>query len=277
MTVVPEPADLDLANHLSSVLSGPLGAALATTILALADAAAVISTLVANGPLAGSLGEETGEANADGDRRKQLDILANERILANLKQTPTAFFASEEEDVILALDPGGKLAVAVDPLDGSSNIDVNVSIGTIFSIFAASAEGASASFFRPGREQIAAGYFVYGPHTALVLTTGDGVQLFVLDRAVMAFRMVRSRVSIPREAVEFAINTSNYRHWFEPVQNLYRRLRRRSGRTAWQGFQYAMGGFARGGNPSHLYPRRCVPVPGRPPGRIRTRTLATGL
>ncbi len=222
MTVDPEVSEarpgLDLAGHLASVLGGPLGAALATAILSLADAAAVISTLVAKGPLAGSLGAETGEANSDGDRRKQLDVMANEQILDNLKRTPTAFFASEEEDVILALDPGGVLAVAVDPLDGSSNIDVNVSIGTIFSIFAASADGASASFFRPGREQIAAGYFVYGPHTALVLTTGDGVQLFVLDRAAMAFRMVRSRLTIPREAVEFAINTSNYRHWFEPVQ-----------------------------------------------------------
>jgi fructose-1,6-bisphosphatase I len=188
------------------------------TGLALADAAAVIATILAKGPLAGSLGAETGEANFDGDRQKRLDVLANEQILANLKQTPTAFFASEEEDVILALDPSGRLAVAVDPLDGSSNIDVNVSIGTIFSIFVASPDGASASFFRPGREQIAAGYFVYGPHTALVLTTGDGVQLFVFDRAVMGFRMARSRVAIPLEAVEFAINTSNYRHWFEPVR-----------------------------------------------------------
>jgi fructose-1,6-bisphosphatase I len=222
MTVAQEPAERstggDLATHLSSTLSGPLGEALTTTILRLADAAAVISTLVSEGPLAGSLGGETGEANSDGDRQKQLDVLANEQILASLKQTPTAFFASEEEDVIIALDPGGMLAVAVDPLDGSSNIDVNVSIGTIFSIFVASPDGASASFFRPGREQIAAGYFVYGPHTALVLTTGDGVQLFVLDRAVMAFRMARSRVTIPLEAVEFAINSSNSRHWFGPVQ-----------------------------------------------------------
>ncbi len=209
---------MDLATHLDTNLNSAHGAALSATILALADAAAIISMLVAEGPLAGSLGAETGEANCDGDRQKQLDVLANEQILACLKRTPTAFFASEEEDVILAMDPSGTLAVAVDPLDGSSNIDVNVSIGTIFSIFAASQDGASASFFRPGREQIAAGYFVYGPHTALVLTTGDGVQLFVLDRDVMRFRLARSGLTIPPEATEFAINTSNYRHWFEPVQ-----------------------------------------------------------
>ena len=223
MTVEPDPAEpsrgLDLASHLSLNLSGRLGGALATTILAMADAAAVISTLVARGPLAGSLGAETGEANSDGDQQKQLDVLANDQILAALKRTPTAYFASEEEDVILTLAPDGTLAVAVDPLDGSSNIDVNVSVGTIFSIFAASLDGASASFFRPGRDQIAAGYFVYGPHTALVLTTGDGVDLFVLDRDAMGFRLARSRVTIPLEAKEFAINSSNYRHWFEPVQN----------------------------------------------------------
>jgi fructose-1,6-bisphosphatase I len=222
MTTGSEPAEAscgrDLATHLSLTVSDTVGAALTTTILALADAAAVISTIVAQGPFAASLDAETGESNADGDRQKQLDVLANDQILASLKRTPTAFFASEEEDVILALDPDGKLAVAVDPLDGSSNIDVNVSIGTIFSIFAASPDGASASFFRPGREQIAAGYFVYGPHTALVLTTGDGVDLFVLDRAAMGFRLARSRVTIPLEAKEFAINSSNYRHWFEPVQ-----------------------------------------------------------
>jgi fructose-1,6-bisphosphatase I len=207
-----------LAAYLALSLNDGLGGELATTILALANAAAVISTLVAHGPLVGSLEADTGESNADGDRQKHLDVLANEQILASLMGTPTAFFASEEEDTILTLNPEGKLAVAVDPLDGSSNIDVNVSIGTIFSIFAASADGASASFFRPGREQIAAGYFVYGPHTALVLTTGDGVRLFVLDRALMGFRLVRSRVTIPLETREFAINSSNYRHWFEPVQ-----------------------------------------------------------
>ncbi len=207
-----------LADHLASTLVGDLATRLAGAILALAEAAKAISALVARGPLAGALGGEVGATNADGDSQKRLDVLANEAVLAALNTTETAYFASEEEEAILTLHSGGALAVAVDPLDGSSNIDVNVSIGTIFSIFAASSDGASASFFRPGSEQLAAGYFVYGPHTALVLTTGNGVDLFVLDRDAGVFRFARSTLTIPLEAREFAINTSNYRHWFGPVQ-----------------------------------------------------------
>jgi fructose-1,6-bisphosphatase I len=207
-----------LANHLAGTLQGDLNRPLADAILALADAAMTISALVARGPLAGRLGLDIGAANADGDAQKRLDVLANDAVLAALNRSSVAYFASEEEAAILTLVPGGALAIAVDPLDGSSNIDVNVSIGTIFAIFPASADGATASFFRSGSEQLAAGYFVYGPHTALVLTTGRGVDLFVLDREAGGFRFARANLTIPIEAREFAINTSNYRHWFDPVQ-----------------------------------------------------------
>ncbi len=208
----------DLGAYLVKT-SARLGSAdVAQVVLKLAAAAIEIGALVARGPLGGPLGADTGTVNSDGDLQKQLDEVANGFVLTALRETPAAYFASEEEDAILTLNPNGTLAIAVDPLDGSSNIDVNVSIGTIFSIFAASPNGATASFFRPGHEQVAAGYFVYGPHTALVLTTGTGVDLFVLDRQTGSFRLARTAIAIPGAAKEFAINASNYRHWFEPIK-----------------------------------------------------------
>ncbi len=200
------------------ISAGGIKASVAHAVIALAEGAVVISDLIARGPLAGSLGAITGEANADGDDQKELDVQANEAILSGLNGTSTAYYASEEEDVILTLDPDGDLAIAVDPLDGSSNIDANVSIGTIFSVLPASVEGASASFFRPGREQLAAGYVIYGPHTALLLTLGDGVDLFVLDPASRQFIRARTQLTISPTTREYAINASNYRHWTAPVR-----------------------------------------------------------
>ena len=189
------------------------------------------------------------------------------------REHSTAYFASEEEDVILTLDPAGVLAVAVDPLDGSSNIDINASVGTIFSVFPASGDGATASFFRPGAEQLAAGYFVYGPHTDLVLTTGDGVHLFVLDRAPrLPARPLR--VAIPRSAREFAINTSNYRHWFEPVRAFVDECL--AGAEGPRGGPISTcDGWRRHGRgrPPHLHPRRHLSLSGRPPPRLRSGRL----
>ena len=193
-------------------------AAVTDVILALCDAAQSIARLLAKGPLGGSLGAETGQDNSDGDSQKALDVLANDHVVRVLEPAPVRYLASEEEDAILTLREDAPLAVAVDPLDGSSNIDVNVSVGTIFSVYTASKEGASASFFRPGSEQIAAGYFVYGPHTALMLTTGDGVDLFVLDPEYRTFRLAQPALVIVPSTSEFAINASNYRHWLEPVR-----------------------------------------------------------
>lgn len=193
-------------------------ASAARTVLALAEAAANISALIALGPLAGSLGAITGDTNADGDEQKELDVQANDIILAALSGTSARYFASEEEDTILTLNADGDLALAVDPLDGSSNIDANVSIGTIFSVLPASGEGASASFFRPGRDQLAAGYVIYGPHCALVLTLGSGVDLFVLDPTSRRFIKARTGLIIPANTREYAINASNYRYWDDAVR-----------------------------------------------------------
>jgi len=191
---------------------------LAGVVTALADAGVALSRIIAGGPLSGPMEAEIGETNADGDRQRKLDVIADQLIMDTLRKTSTAYYASEEEDAILTFDPAGELAVAVDPLDGSSNIDANLPIATIFTIFPASPDGATASFFRPGVEQIAAGYILYGPHTAMLLTLGEGVAHFVLDPASQKFRLISEDVKIAPATREYAINASNYRHWFEPTR-----------------------------------------------------------
>lgn len=207
-----------LAACLHAAAGGPRQQAVGATVAALAGAAARIARLVGAGPLAGVHGSETGGTNADGDSQVALDLQANALVLEALAAAPVAYFASEEENAILTLAAEAPVSVAVDPLDGSSNVDSNVAIGTIFSIFPTEPAGATASFFRPGAEQLAAGYFIYGPHTALVLSLGAGVTLFVLDPARGEFRLARSALAVPAQTKEFAINASNYRHWFPPVR-----------------------------------------------------------
>ncbi len=214
----PEQAAQDLRVYLDQWRAGGAARApVADAVLALADAAVEIARMVRLGPLAGALGAEVGAANADGDKQRALDVLANEAVLHALQKTRTAYFASEEEDEILTLHADGALAIAVDPLDGSSNIDTNTSIGTIFSIFPASPDGATASFFRAGSEQLAAGYVIYGPQTAMALTLGEGTFIFVLDPHDV-FRLAPMRPAIPKTSREYAINASNYRFWREPVR-----------------------------------------------------------
>jgi fructose-1,6-bisphosphatase I len=211
----------DLTVFLARWRTGGEGrAGLAATVEALARASAEIAAIVRLGPLTGAmLAAETGEANSDGDRQKKLDVLANDAVLRALGVCESvAYFASEEEDEILSLRAGGDYAVAVDPLDGSSNIDANTSIGTIFSVFPASPDGATESFFRPGAEQVAAGYAIYGPYTSLVLTLGAGVELFVLGNDGR-YRRADMHLSIPKTTREYAINASNYRYWREPVRD----------------------------------------------------------
>lgn len=197
----------------------PVRRSAAKVVGALANVACKLSNKLSLGPLGGHLGADVGDHNVDGDMRKQIDVDANAMIIEALRNTPTAYYASEEEDAILTLANNGLVAVAVDPLDGSSNVDANIAVGTIFSIFPASPDGATASFLRAGSEQIASGYFIYGSHTALVLTTGNGVDLYVLDRETSTFRLARERLLITPTTREFAINASNYRHWPEPVRN----------------------------------------------------------
>ncbi len=155
--------------------------------------------------------------NSDGDGQKALDVLADEMFLDALMTTSVRHYASEEQEEVVTANPEGRLALAIDPLDGSSNIGVNVSIGTIFSIFPA-ADTPDASFMRPAREQIAAGYIIYGPQCAFVASWGKGVHVFILDPLTRRFRLSQSGLKIPADSTEFSINTANYRHWPVPVR-----------------------------------------------------------
>ena len=183
-----------------------------------------ISQAVNKGALGGVLGT-AGSENVQGEVQKKLDIIANEVLIeANEWGGHLAAMASEEMDGIYVVPnryPQGEYLLLFDPLDGSSNIDVNVSIGTIFSVLT-KPEGASGveekDFLQPGQQQVAAGYCVYGPQTTLVLTVGDGVAMFTLDREQGSFVLTEENVHIPEDTKEFAINMSNMRHWDEPVK-----------------------------------------------------------
>ncbi|MEE2774095.1 MAG: class 1 fructose-bisphosphatase [Pseudomonadota bacterium] len=194
-----------------------------SVILKIAEVAIFLSDVISLGDLRGSLFKSTG-TNADGDDQKELDVIADRAYLEAMQQSEVRFYASEEQDEVLELNDSGAVALAIDPLDGSSNIDTNVSIGSIFSLRNIS-DGSDDDphfkrnqFFGPGSEQIAAGYIIFGPQTLLVLTTGDGVQQFVLDREKRTFLLVRSRLNIPTNTHEYAVNASNYRHWSKPVR-----------------------------------------------------------
>ncbi|WP_425106336.1 class 1 fructose-bisphosphatase [Ancylobacter sp.] len=182
---------------------------IASAILALAEAGRQISELLAAGPLAGALATVRGY-HADGDSQKELDVITDDLVREALSEAPVALFGSEEADAAVPLNPAGTLAVAVDPLDGSSNIDTNATVGTIFSILPFIG---SDSLLQTGRAQLAAGFLLYGPQTALVLTVGDGTQIFTLDRASGAFVLSEERALVLPETAEYAVNGSNLRHW----------------------------------------------------------------
>lgn len=205
-----------MTNQTLQAPDGLVPEALQPVMDRLCRVAADLSMTIARGPLGGALGAEVGE-NTDGDHQKALDVMADDAFAAALPGTGVRWYASEEQDTVQPIDADGTLALAIDPLDGSSNIDVNVSIGTIFSIMPAK-DDAEASFLRPGREQIAAGYIIYGPHTGLMVTFGEGVHQFVMDPATRRFVPVDGPVTIPGDSREFAINASNMRHWTPPVR-----------------------------------------------------------
>jgi len=203
---------------------GQIPAQLRLLLEVVARACKSISQAVNKGALGGVLGS-AGSENVQGEVQKKLDIIANEVLIeANEWGGHLAAMASEEMDGIYAVPnryPQGEYLLLFDPLDGSSNIDVNVSIGTIFSVLK-KPEGDSRveekDFLQAGNKQVAAGYCVYGPQTTLVLTVGKGVAMFTLDREQGSFVLTQENVQIPPDTQEFAINMSNMRHWDEPVR-----------------------------------------------------------
>ena len=203
---------------------GHIPAQLRLLIEVVARACKRISISVNKGALGDVLGSAHSE-NVQGEVQKKLDIIANEVLIeANEWGGALAAMASEEMEGIYVVPnryPQGEYLLLFDPLDGSSNIDVNVSIGTIFSVLKKpdGHEGVSESdFLQAGNQQVAAGYCVYGPQTTLVLTVGDGVAMFTLDREQGSWVLTQDGVQIPEDTKEFAINMSNMRHWAPPMK-----------------------------------------------------------
>ncbi|HRA78793.1 MAG TPA: class 1 fructose-bisphosphatase [Burkholderiaceae bacterium] len=183
-----------------------------------------IGYAVSRGAIDGVLGD-AGSSNVQGEAQKKLDVIANEALLeANEWGGNLAAMASEEMNELYPIPhryPKGQFLLLYDPLDGSSNIDVDVSVGTIFSVLRAPdgvLDPREEHFLQPGARQVAAGYAVYGPSTLLVLTVGDGVACFTLDKEIGSWWLTVERMRIPEQTREFAINASNARHWQPPVK-----------------------------------------------------------
>ena len=204
--------------------AGRINPELRLLIEVVARAVKAISVNISKGALAGVLGE-AGTDNVQGEAQKKLDVIANEILLqANEWGGHLAAMASEEVETVHQIPfdyPKGGFLLLFDPLDGSSNIDVNISVGTIFSVLRNppdSTEPTEDDFLQPGREQVAAGYAVYGPSTQFVLTVGKGVHGFTLDREMGSFIYTQPFMTIPADTQEFAINASNARYWEPPVK-----------------------------------------------------------
>jgi fructose-1,6-bisphosphatase I len=206
---------------------GKINADLRLLIEVVARACKSIAIAIGKGGLGGEGGilGEAGSDNVQGEAQKKLDVLSNEIFLeANEWGGHLAGMASEEMELPHAIPnryPQGEYLLLFDPLDGSSNIDINVSVGTIFSVLRCP-EGADPTqadaFLQPGTQQVAAGYAVYGPTTLLILTVGDGVVCFTLDREFGTFVLTQENMQIPPDTREFAINMSNMRFWEAPVK-----------------------------------------------------------
>lgn len=214
---------------------------LTSVILTLAASCAKISALVERGELAGVLGA-TEQENVQGETQKKLDVIANDLLKDDLRLNPAvAAIASEEEDKSLSMNEGGQYLVAFDPLDGSSNIDINGQIGTIFSLlprlenFAISAEQ---QFLQAGKNQVAAGYAIYGASTQLVINLGKTTMVFTLDPDTKIFMLTQPALNIPADTQEFSINMSNQRFWFPPMRDYIQSLL--DGETGPRGKRYNM-------------------------------------
>jgi len=211
--------NLDLDAFLATVGREDETLAAAGAVLRqIASAAIEVSNLISLGQLAEGIGITVGTENCD--TQKKIDIVANEMFIDFLRDCPVAAVLSEELSLPLVLDLSAPVAVAIEPLDISSNINNATAVGTIFSIIPAIAKATDPAehFLRPGHHQIAAGFVIYGSQTSLVLTFCDGVHVFTLDRKAGVFRLAIPNLSIPQDSVEYAINASNYRHWGDSVR-----------------------------------------------------------
>lgn len=207
-----------LANYLNADASNP---ALNDVITTVTNVGKTISQLLRKGALADILGE-AGNQNVQGEEQKKLDVLANDLLLEALANNAhCAGVASEELDDATPANADGSLLVLFDPLDGSSNIDINMAVGTIFSILPYQRQGqisANSDFLQAGNQQLAAGYLLYGTSTLLALTIADNVVMFSLDPDSNDYVLIEENVQIDADTSEYAINASNYRYWQAPMQ-----------------------------------------------------------
>lgn len=207
-----------LADYLNQHAPTP---ALNDVITTVTDVGKTISQLLRKGALADILGE-AGNQNVQGEDQKKLDVLANDLLLDALaKNAHCAGVASEELDDATAANDDGSLLVLFDPLDGSSNIDINMAVGTIFSILPYDRQGQTSEnsdYLQAGNKQLAAGYLLYGTSTVLALTIADKVVMFSLDPETSDYVLIEDNVQIDADTSEYAINSSNYRYWRAPMQ-----------------------------------------------------------
>jgi len=186
-----------------------------------------IAFRVSQGELAGVLGSTLNE-NVQGEVQKKLDVIANQLLKdILLDDSSVRTVASEEEDHVVGGHPQGKFIVAFDPLDGSSNIDVNGQIGTIFTIYLARDDvpfDSDEQFSQPGVNQVCAGYVLYGPSSLLVMSTGGPTRCYTLDSTHGGYLLTNQQLSVPEQSREFAVNMANYRYWDEPTQVYFDKL-----------------------------------------------------
>ncbi|MBS4845414.1 MAG: class 1 fructose-bisphosphatase [Burkholderiales bacterium] len=220
---------ITLSQYLTTAVQNNLiDSELSALISAVAQLSKDINDKVTHGALAGVLGM-AGTDNVQGEHQKKLDVISNEIFVSGVEWTGSvAGMASEEMDDCLVTPPQfkrGKYLITFDPLDGSSNIDINAPIGTIFSITKApKGEITNESFLIPGRQQVAAGYVMYSPQTILTFSFGKGVVMFTLNMNTGDYILTKENVQIPATTEEFAINMSNMRHWAAPVKEYVKDL-----------------------------------------------------
>ena len=205
--------------------TGNLTPELSQVIETIANTCKRIDQLLQKGALAGVLGSAQHE-NVQGEEQKKLDVISNDYLIDALKVHPhVGGLASEELDEFTPAQNNGQYLVLFDPLDGSSNIDINMCVGTIFSILPAkNAVTQAEDFMQPGRDQVAAGYVLYGPSTMMALTVGSGTVFFTFDTESQEFLLTTENIQVAADTKEYAINASNQRHWEAPVQRYIEEL-----------------------------------------------------
>lgn len=219
--------------------TGNLTPELSQVIETIANTCKTIDQALQKGALAGVLGSAEHE-NVQGETQKKLDVISNDYLIDALKAHPqVGGLASEELDEFTPAQENGKFLVLFDPLDGSSNIDINMCVGTIFSILPAkNAVTQAEDFMQAGTEQVAAGYVLYGPSTMMALTVGAGVVFFTFDPETQEFLLTSENIQVAADTQEYAINASNQRHWEEPVKRYIAELQ--DGKTAVRGKDFNM-------------------------------------